>query len=157
MATFFEQHTPQNWKETLQKTLLYKQPHLVHASDTRVDFYKTLWMMASMFKVGKHEFIIREPAQFYDRETCEFVDCNDFESDGPHYMYYSDISDIRTEEIHPCKRPSSILNYFFSQCLLPLTVLKAANSNKFVRVFNKEKSVFAPWKQDTKKTIEDAF
>ena len=26
-----------------------------------------------------------------------------------------------------------------------------------MRVFNKEKSVFAPWKQDTRKTIEAAF
>ena len=58
--------------------------------------------MAAMFKVGKHEFIIRQPEQIYDRETCEFVNSRE-ECDEPHYMYYSDISDIRVEEVHPCK------------------------------------------------------
>ena len=59
-------------------------------------------MMAAMFKVGKHEYIIRAPEKIYDRETCEYVDSRE-EGEEPHYMYYSDISDIRVEEIHPCK------------------------------------------------------
>lgn len=41
-------------------------------------------------------------------------------------MYFTDISDIRPEEVHP-----------FS---------KTAVTNKIIRRFNKEKSVFHPWK-----------
>ena len=46
-------------------------------------------------------------------------------------MYYSNISDIRPEEVHP-----------FS---------KTAISNKIIRRFNKETSVFQPWKGLTQK------
>ena len=40
--------------------------------------------------------------KIYDRESCEYVDSRE-EDEEPDYMYYSDISDIRVEEIHPCK------------------------------------------------------
>ena len=60
-ATFYEDHALRMWKQILPKNLLYKQPHLINAAHTREDFYKQLHFMAAMFKVGKHEFIIRHP------------------------------------------------------------------------------------------------
>lgn len=77
-----------------------------------------------MFKVGKHEFIIRQPEQIYDREACEFVNSRE-ECDEPHYMYYSDISDIRVEEVHPCK-----FNHILTWQLVPSVLIL------FVRTFN---------------------
>ena len=62
--------------------------------------------MATMFKVGKHEYIIRAPEKIYDRDSCSYVNSRE-EDEEPHYMYFSDISDIRVEEIHPCKSDQS--------------------------------------------------
>ena len=90
-----------------------------------------------MFKVGKHEFIVRAPKEVYDRETCEYFEDDDNETGEPEYMYYTTVSDIRVEEIHP--------------------FVKNRLSKQTVRYFDKEKSVFAPWKGDTAKTIESAF
>ena len=58
---FYEEDIPINWKEILQKQLLFKKPHLINAVNTRADYYRSLFFMASMFKVGRHEFIIRAP------------------------------------------------------------------------------------------------
>ena len=45
-----------------------------------------------------------------------------------------------------------------SNCFLcTIIVLKVPNSKKFVRTFDKERSVFAPWKQDTPRLLADAF
>lgn len=126
----------EDWKVILQKTLLYKKPHLVFGSDTRDDFYRNLFMMATMFKVGKHEFIVRAPKMIYDRMTCEYME-NETRSGEPDYMYFTNVSDIRPEEVHP--------------------FLKPRNANTVVRYFNKEKSVFAPWKQQSAKIREESF
>jgi hypothetical protein len=61
-----------------------------------------------MFKVGKHEFIVRAPQQVFDRNYYEWVDRGDAE---PEYSYFTTVSDIRVEEIHPCKN-SCILIIF---------------------------------------------
>ena len=58
---FYERFAPYNWKQTIQRNLNYKKPHLIHATDTRPDFYKKLFMMAAMFTVGRHDFIVRAP------------------------------------------------------------------------------------------------
>ena len=73
-AAYFETGAPFKWKGILQKHLLYKKPHLIHAADTRDDFYKNLFMMAAFFRVGRHEFIVRSPEKIYDRDCCEYVD-----------------------------------------------------------------------------------
>ena len=60
-AMFYEQHVSQDWKQVIKTDLLYKRPHMVNGGNTRPDFYKSLFIVASMFKVEKHEFIIRAP------------------------------------------------------------------------------------------------
>jgi len=71
---FYEEgHAPESWKNVLQKTLLYKKPHLINAADTREDFYHTLFMHPAMFRVGRHDFVIRAPLNRYDRQTGLFV------------------------------------------------------------------------------------
>ena len=57
---------------TLAKHLLYKKPHVVFGANTRKDFYKSLFMLAAMFKVGKHEFIVRYPKQAYNRNMGDY-------------------------------------------------------------------------------------
>ena len=52
-------------------------------------------------------------------------------------MYYSNVSDIRPEDVHP--------------------FVKNRNTNKIVRYFDKEKSVFHPWKALTPLAQEQAF
>ena len=52
-------------------------------------------------------------------------------------MYYSNVSDIRPEDVHP--------------------FVKTAQNNKIVRYFNKEKSVFHPWKGLSPQAMEQAF
>ena len=89
-----------------------------------------------MFKVGKHEFIVRAPEQVYSHETYDFVDNRNADG-GPEYMYFTNVSDIRVEEIHP--------------------FIKSANMLKNTRYFDKEKSVFAPWKEDTPTSISSSF
>lgn len=69
VCNFFETWAPDSWKQVLQKRLLYKKPHLVNAIDTRSDFYHSLFLIAAMFRVGKHEFIVREPRETYDRTS----------------------------------------------------------------------------------------
>ena len=70
--------------------------------------------MAAMFKVGKHEFIIRHPKQTFDRDSCEYEE-NCSEGEEPNYSYYSDMSDIRVEEVHPCK--CTLFHYLFGNNL----------------------------------------
>lgn len=118
----FETHTVDSWKQILQRSLLYKKPHLVNAVDTRKDFYHSLFMIPAMFRVGRHEYVIRSPKEIYDRETHQFMQ----DEREPDYMYFSNVSDIRPEEIHP--------------------FVKISRSNKIVRLFDKEKSVFQPWR-----------
>ena len=80
---FFEYEIDLNWKEVLERYLPYKKPHMVFAANTREDFYKNLFVFASMFKVGNHEFIIRSAGP-----------------EKPKYYYYSSVSDIRAEDLH---------------------------------------------------------
>ena len=122
---FHENYAPESWKNIMQKTLLYKKPHLVNAIDARDTFYHSLFMHPAMFQVGKHEFVIRAPVEVYDRSTGLFVEDNSNLLREPDYFYYSNVSDIRPEDVHP--------------------YVKVANRNQAVRVFNKEKSVFQPW------------
>ena len=86
VVEFFEENIELNWKEVFEKYLPYKKPHIIFGANTRPDFYKKLFVFASMFKVGKHEFIIRSAGV-----------------EDPKYYYYSSVSDIRAEDIHHCK------------------------------------------------------
>ncbi len=52
-------------------------------------------------------------------------------------MYFTNVSDIRSEEVHP--------------------FLKPRTANTIVRKFNKETSVFAPWKEETTNLRHKAF
>ena len=52
-------------------------------------------------------------------------------------MYFTNVSDIRPEEVHP--------------------FLKPRNANVVVSYFNKETSVFAPWKEETNRMRDQAF
>ena len=81
---------------------MYKKPHLIYGAETRDDFYKNLHMMFAMFRVGKHDYIVRTPEKVYDRVSCEYVDTRDA-GKQPDYMYFTNVSDIRVEETHPCK------------------------------------------------------
>ena len=79
---------------------MYKKPHLVNAAYTREDFHRNLFFMAANFKVGKHEYIVRAPAKTYDSLTNDYQ--NNLNHQGePHYMYFTNVSDIRPEEVHP--------------------------------------------------------
>ena len=40
IGQFFERFVPSGWKQVIQKNLTYKKPHMIHAADTRPDFYK---------------------------------------------------------------------------------------------------------------------
>lgn len=102
IGDFYERFIPLSWKQVMERNLIYKKPHLVHAADTRPDFYKKLFLKAAMFKVGKHDFIVRAPQQVFDRQTSKYVE-NVTATGEPDYMYYSNVSDIRTEAVHPCK------------------------------------------------------
>ena len=135
---------PNTWKHILPKHLQYKKPHLVFATDTRPDFYRNLFYAAAMFKVGKHEFIVREPKQVFDRYTFEW---EDRDVPAPGYSYFTNVSDIRVEDIHPCKYILKSLN------ISSMLVIKTAVTLKNVRKFYKEKSVFAPWKEDNARTL----
>ena len=73
MCSFYETWAPNSWKQVLQKRLSYKKPHLVNAVDTRSDFCHSLFLMAAMFRVGRHEFVVREPREIYDRTSHTFV------------------------------------------------------------------------------------
>ena len=119
VVDFFEYDTPLNWKEVLERYLPYKKPHMVFAANTRPDFYKTLFVFASMFKVGQHEFIVRSAG-----------------AEDPKYYYYSSVSDIRAEDIH----------HF----------VKSSQHTTHMRVFNKDDSVFAPWKEDSNQSLNQA-
>ena len=74
-----------DWKHVISTSILYKKPHLVHAANTRPDYYQKLFVSAHFFGVGKHDFIVRTPGP------------------QPHYMYASTISDIRSEDPPTCK------------------------------------------------------
>ena len=113
VVDFYEHEIELNWKEVFERNLPYKKPHLVYAANTRPDFYKNLFVFASMFKVGKHEFIVRSPG-----------------IEDPKYYYYSSVSDIRAEQIH----------HF----------IKSSKHTLLKKVFDKDNSVFAPWKEDSK-------
>ena len=52
-------------------------------------------------------------------------------------MYFTNVSDIRPEEVHPFQKQ------------------RLSGTNK--RVFIKEKSVFAPWKEDNPRLLASAF
>jgi hypothetical protein len=65
--------------------MIYKKPHLVHAANTRPDYFHKLFVFARFFSVGRHDFIIRTPGP------------------DPEYMYSSTITDIRSEEPPSCK------------------------------------------------------
>ena len=119
---FYEKFAPDSWKHILKKSLLYKKPHLVNAVNTRPDFYHSLFMVPAMFRVGRHEYVVRLPKERYDRNLGDFV----IDGGKPDYMYFTNVSDIRPEDVHPFVKPSK--------------------SNKVVRRFVKEKSVFQPWK-----------
>ena len=93
-------------------------------------------MINLMFKVGKHEFIIRAPEQVYSHEIFDFVDNRNIDGE-PDYMYFTNVSDIRVEEIHP--------------------YIKTANMKQNTRYFDKEKSVFAAWKEDTPASLGTSF
>ena len=79
-------------------------------------------MVPSMFRVGRHEYVVRLPKERFDRNQAQFVP----HTGPPDYMYFTNVSDIRPEDVHPFVKPS--------------------RSNKVVRRFVKEKSVFQPWK-----------
>jgi len=79
---------------------------------------------------------VRAPCQVYNRESGLFVN-NVSVSGEPDYMYFSNVSDIRPEDVHPFVKPR--------------------NKNQLVRLFDKERSVFAPWKQETPAIVEAAF
>jgi hypothetical protein len=106
ICDFYEDNAPNNWKHVLPKHLLYKKPHLVFGTGTRPDFCRKLFYAAAMFKVGKHEFIVRAPKQVYDRKTFEWVDSP---QTAPQYTYFTNVSDIRVEDVHPCKYLSKLL------------------------------------------------
>ena len=129
-ARYFERELALNWKEVLKEKLLYKKPHLVFAAETRPDFYRQLFVLFSMMKTGKHDFVIRTPKYSYNSETYDY----NKEEDEPEYMYFSTICDIRAEDVHPFH--------------------KIGNRVRHVRVFDKDKSVFAQWKEDTKASLE---
>ena len=80
VVEYFESEIELNWKEVFERYLPYKKPNLVFGANTRKDFYKNLFVFAGMFKVGKHEFIVRSPG-----------------TENPTYFYYSNVSDIRCE------------------------------------------------------------
>ena len=88
---FYENFAPDSWKSVLQKTLLYKKPHLVNALDTRDDFYHKLFMHPTMFKVGRHDFVIRAPMEQYDKASGLFKPNENFFGE-PDYFYYSNVS-----------------------------------------------------------------
>ena len=97
-------------------------------------------MVPVMFRVGRHEYVVRSPKEFFDRSTAKFVEQNINNCDKerePDYMYFSNVSDIRPEEVHP--------------------FVKYRANNKIVRSFDKEKSVFQPWKELTLQTKDQAF
>ena len=46
----------------------------------------------------------------FDRNSYQWVDRGDNE---PEYSYFTTVSDIRVEEIHPCNKPLIIIIFFF--------------------------------------------
>ena len=126
----------------MAKHLLYKKPHVVYGANTRKDFYKSLFMFATMFKVGKHEFIVRYPKQAYNHRTAEYFanfgdDDSVISSCEPDYAYFTNVSDIRVENPHP--------------------FVKDFSTKVNVRRFDRETSVFALWKPDDKWSIAQTF
>ena len=105
IMNFYQRDIIQNWKEVLKETLLYKKPHLIYGANTRADFYKQLFVHFMMLKSGKHEFVIRTPAHSWNSEEYYINPEPDAEV---HYSYFSNVVDIRVEDVHPCKYPSAI-------------------------------------------------
>ena len=104
VTKFYEEKIDLNWKEVFERKLPYKKPNLVFAANTRTDFYKNLFVFAAMLKVGRHEYIIRTPGK------------------KPDYFFFSNVSDIRAEQIH----------HF----------VKTSKHTLQQRIFDKENSVF---------------
>ena len=121
ICELFENYAPESWKQMLTKFLLYKKPHLVNAVHTREDYYHKLHVMFAMFKVGRHEFLVRAPKLEYNRAIHQYQETENLLGE-PDYFYYSNVSDIRPEEVHP--------------------FVKQTAKNSIVRLFVKEKSVF---------------
>ena len=83
VVKFYNEKIPVSWKEVFEHSLPYKKPNLVFGANTRPDYYKKLFVFASMLKVGKHEFIVRSPGL-----------------ENPNYYFFSNVCDIRAEQIH---------------------------------------------------------
>ena len=120
----------------LTKFLLYKKPHLVNAAHTREDYYHKLHVMFAMFKVGRHDFLVRAPKLNYNRAKHQYEESENVLGE-PDYYYYSNVSDIRPEDVHP--------------------FVKTMAKNTIVRYFDKEKSVFMPWKELSPQQTMQAF
>jgi len=70
------------WKQTISKHMRYKKPHLVYGAKTRPDCWQKLFVTPTFLTVGKHQFIIKFNGKYHLHTT---------------------VTDIRSEEIPPCK------------------------------------------------------
>ena len=55
----------------------------------------------------------------------------------PEYYFFTNVCEIRAEEIHP--------------------FIKKSKKNSNQRIFDKEKSVFAPWREDSDILLQDTL
>ena len=122
-----------DWKSHLEAFLEYKQPNLVDGYQLIGRQYKAscegLYVHPCFMKAGKHSYLVYEPAEKY-------------------YTMHTTMCDFRAEE--PPKRKYPI--FILTVC----QVLKPYKRKNLQRLFRKENSVFQPWKEDTKETLNAA-